>query len=418
MNGRTFVLSLTPVLALLVSWGSPPAFGQFQSAIEGTVRDQSGAVIAAANVTATDSQLGVTRTTTSSTAGYFRLESIAASTYTVRIEASGFQNWEQKDLVVTVGQIRTLAPVLTIASATYQLTISAEQPVNLATPQTSSVIQGASLEQTPLPGQNIFHLLPLAPGLTGNGITSGDIFTTEYAININAAGLRQEQNGFDIDGVATNTPSRGGSTSITPSPAIVESMEVRTNDFDAQKGRNAGAITNVFTKSGANEYHGSIDYFFTDDRLTALTHFQSKLPPSTRNEVSGAMGGAIIKNKLFWFGSFDVLRSSVTQSGSVTVETQDFYNWVKANLSNTVAYPGPYAAAACFLRDRKQSRRADGQSDNREFLPATTRYPWWFGCSWQRELHQRLTKERTPREFPNRPLFEREKSHLRKRDSN
>ena len=168
MNGRTFVLSLTPVLALLVSWGSPPAFGQFQSAIEGTVRDQSGAVIAAANVTATDSQLGVTRTTTSSTAGYFRLESIAASTYTVRIEASGFQNWEQKDLVVTVGQIRTLAPVLTIASATYQLTISAEQPVNLATPQTSSVIQGASLEQTPLPGQNI------VPPVTSGARTDGE----------------------------------------------------------------------------------------------------------------------------------------------------------------------------------------------------------------------------------------------------
>jgi len=353
MNGRRFALSLAVLLPLLVTWGSSPAFGQFLSGIEGAVRDESGALVGGARITATDSQLGVTRTTTSSTAGYFRFESIAASAYTVRIEASGFQTWEQKDLVVTVGQIRTLTPVLTVASAVYQLTVSAEQPVNLATPQTSSVIQGVTLEQTPLPGQNIFHLLPLGPGLTGNGITSGDIFTTEYAININAAGLRQEQNGFAIDGVPTNTPSRGGSTSITPSPAIVESMEVRTNDFDAQKGRNAGAITNVFTKSGSNEYHGSIDYFFTDDQLTALTHFQSTLPASTRNEVSGAMGGAIIKNKLFWFGSFDVLRSKVNQSGSVTVETQDFYNWVKANLSNTVAYkvltlqpPASYATAS------------------------------------------------------------------------
>jgi len=117
MNGRRFALSLAVLLPLLVTWGSSPAFGQFLSGIEGAVRDESGALVGGARITATDSQLGVTRTTTSSTAGYFRFESIAASAYTVRIEASGFQTWEQKDLVVTVGQIRTLTPVLTVASA-------------------------------------------------------------------------------------------------------------------------------------------------------------------------------------------------------------------------------------------------------------------------------------------------------------
>lgn len=348
-------LSVTVLFVLLLSWGSSLAFGQFLSGIEGTVRDQSGALIVGANVTATDSRLGVTRTATSSTAGYFRIGSIAASTYTVRIEMSGFQSWEQKDLVVPVGQTRTIAPVLSIASVPSGITVSAspEVAVNLATPQTGSVIQGVTLEQTPLPGQNIFHLSPLTPGVTGNGVTSGDIYTLEYPININAAGLRQEENGFTIDGAQTNTQSRGGSTSVTPNPAIVESIEVRTNDFDAQKGRNAGAITNIFTKSGTNQYHGSIDYFFTNDSLSARTHFESSLPPFTRNEVSGAMGGAIIKNRLFWFASFDVLRSSVTNAGSATFETRDFYNWVKTNLPNMVAYqaltlapPASYATAS------------------------------------------------------------------------
>jgi len=343
------------LFAVLLTWASPLARGQFLSGMEGTVRDQSGALVGAAKVTATNSELGVTRTTATSTAGYFRIDSIAASTYTVRIEASGFQNWEQKDLVVTVGQISTVAPVLRVASAPSEITVSAsaEAAVNLAAPQTASVIEGSALHEAPLPGQNIFHLLPLTAAVTGNGITSGDIYTTEYAININAAGLRQEQNGFTIDGVQTNTPSRGGSTSITPGPAIVESVEVRTNDFDAQKGRNAGAITNIFTRSGSNQYHGSVDYFYTDDSLSALTHFESTLPPSRRNEVSGAVGGPILKNKLFWFGAFDVLRSHVTNSGSATVETQDLYNWVKANLPNTVAYqaltmqpPASYATAA------------------------------------------------------------------------
>jgi hypothetical protein len=296
----------------------------------------------------------VSKTTTTSDAGYFRIDSIAASTYTVQIQMTGFKTWDLKDLTIEVGEVRTIAPVLELASATTEVTVSASQvAVDLTSPITGSVVLQSTLEETPLPGQNVYGLAALTPAMTGTGVTSGDNFTNEYAININAAGLRQEQNGYDIDGAQTNTPSRGGGTSISPNPAIVQSMEVRTNDFDAQKGRNGGATVDVFTKSGSNQYHGSVDYWFTNNDLTALTQFESKLPPSTRNEVSGAVGGPILKNKLFWFAAIDVLRSSVTSASSATVETQDFYNWVKTNLPNTVAYqaltlapPVAYATAS------------------------------------------------------------------------
>ena len=115
-------------------------------------------------------------------------------------------------------------------------------------------------------------------------------------------------------------------------------MEVRTNDFDAQKGRNGGAIVDVYTRSGTDQLHGGVDYYFTNDSLSALTHFQQSLPASKRQEISAVLGGPAIKNKLFWFGGIDVLRSSQTTSGAATVETQDLYNWVKTNLPNTVAY--------------------------------------------------------------------------------
>ena len=124
-----------------------------------------------------------------------------------------------------------------------------------------------------------------------------------------------EQNGYQIDGAYSNTPSRGGGTSISPNPEIVESMDINTNDFDAQKGRNGGATVYIFTKSGANEFHGSIDYYFLNNPLSARTEFGSTVPPFTRNEVGATFGGPIIKNKFFIFGAIDLLRSSTTSAG-------------------------------------------------------------------------------------------------------
>ncbi len=328
------------LLTLLAGMGSLSAVAQFSSGIEGTVQDQSGAAIANAKVTLTDLNLGVARTINSSQSGFFRIDSISASTYSVRIEAAGFKVWEQKDLTLQVGEIRTISPALEVGSVSTDVTVSAEQAtINTVAATTGAVISELTVEATPLPGQNVYGLSALTPGMTGSAVTAGstDNYTNEYAININAAGLRQEQNGFQIDGAYTNTPSRGGGTSISPNPEIVSSMDIRTNDFDASKGRNGGATVDVFTKSGTNDFHGTFDYYFTNNSLTALTHFQSSVPTFSRNEVGATFGGPIIKNKLFLFGAIDVLRSSSTSAGQYTVETQDFDTWVQTNLPNSVA---------------------------------------------------------------------------------
>jgi hypothetical protein len=323
---------------LLLFVSALSAFAQFLSGVVGTVQDQSGAAIAGATVTITDTRLGISKTTTTNDSGYFRFDSIAASTYTVRVEASGFTSWDQKDLVLQPGETRTLTPALTVGAATTNVTVTAAAvSLDLVTPTTSSVVGSTTVQNTPLPGQNVYGLAALTPGMTGSAVTSGDNYTNEYAININAAGLRQEQNGYQIDGAYTNTPSRGGGTSISPNPFIVESMDIRTNDFDAQKGRNGGATVDIFTKSGTNDFHGSIDYYFLNDSLSARTEFESTVPQFTRNEVGATFGGPIIKNKFFIFGAVDVLRSSTTSAGQYTVETQDFDNWAQTNLPNNIA---------------------------------------------------------------------------------
>jgi outer membrane receptor protein involved in Fe transport len=328
-------------LVLLLGLGGASTFAQFSSGIEGIAHDTTGAVIAGARVTVTDTRLGVTRTVLTGQNGYFRVDSIAASTYTVEIQMAGFQTWKQDGLTLQIAEIRTLSPELKVGDVSTNVEVSATAvSIDLVTPTTGSIISNVTLAETPLTGQNVYGLASLTPGMTGGGVTTAgnDNYTNEYAININAAGLRQEENGYQIDDGYTNTPSRGGGTSISPNPEIVQSMDIRTNDFDAQKGRNGGSTVDVYTVSGSNQFHGNLDWYFTNNALSATTHFENSVSAFTRNEMGATMGGPIFRNKLFWFGAIDVLRSSNPNSYTATVETQDFVNWAKTYEPNTVGY--------------------------------------------------------------------------------
>jgi hypothetical protein len=328
------------LLLMLFGLGGTRVFAQFTSGIEGIVHDTTGAVIPNAKVTVTNNRLGVANSVVSGGNGYFRIDGLPASTFDVQIQAGGFETWKQNGLAVQIAEIHTITPELKVGAVSTNVEVSATAAqVDLETPATGAEISTETVTNTPLSGQNVYSLASLTPGMTGGGVvTAGqDNFTNEYAINLNASGLRQEQNGYQIDDAYTNTPSRAGATSISPSPEIVQSVDVLVNNFDAQKGRNGGATVDVYTKSGSNDFHGAANYYFTNNDLSATTHFSgSSLPSSTRNEVSAAMGGPIWKNKLFWFGAYDVLRSSVASAYTQTVETSDFLTWAKANLPNNI----------------------------------------------------------------------------------
>ncbi len=328
-------------IAVLVLWflfGTAFAFAQFSSGIEGTLHDSTGAVVPGATVTLTDTRLGVTKTAKTSDAGYFRIDSIGASTYNLTIVESGFQTYQESNLALQVGEIRTLSPVLVVGSTATEVTVNASQAsLNLSAATTGSVITEQTVSVTPLGGQNVYGLASLTPGITGSATNSTDNYTNEYAININAAGLRQEENGYQIDNAYTDTPSRAGGTSISPNPEIVESIDIRTNNFDAAKGRNGGATVDVFTKSGTNKFHGTGDYYFLNNDLATRTEFQSSVPTFKRQEMGITAGGPIFKNKLFFYGAIDVLRSSTVSASADTVETQAFDAWATANYPNSVA---------------------------------------------------------------------------------
>jgi hypothetical protein len=183
---RSMRMSILVVLPLTL--GGLSASAQFLSGIEGTAKDQSGALVAGAKVTLTDTRLGVTKTDLTNQSGYFRIDSIAASTYTVQVAMAGFKTWEEKNLTLQVGEIRTIGPVLQVGAVTGEVSVSASNvTLDLISPTTGAVIPEETLQETPLSGQNIYGLSSLTPGMTGAATQTGaDNFTNEYSININA----------------------------------------------------------------------------------------------------------------------------------------------------------------------------------------------------------------------------------------
>jgi len=342
ISSRYAARIISILAALLLGLGGLPAYAQFSSGIEGTATDSTGAVVAGATVTLADTRLGVEKIATTNQAGYFRFDGIGASTYDVEVQLNGFKSWEVKGLILQPGEIRALAPVLQAGSVSVNIEVTAsESSVDLVTPATGAVISGLTVQQAPLMGQNAYALAALTPGMTGAAVTSTSVdnYTNAFTININAAGLRQEQNGYMVDDAYVNEPSRGGGATISPIPDTIQSMTIKTNDFDAQKGRDAGAIVDIYTLSGSNDFHGTFNYYFTDNTLTARTEFQNSpptLPPSQRNEFGGTIGGPIVKNKVFFFGAADGLRSSTVSSGSSIFETPDFLAYAKSAFPNGV----------------------------------------------------------------------------------
>ena len=336
--GRLQLIGRVTALMLFLALGCASAHAQFSSGIEGTVHDSTGAVVPGAKVTLTDTRLGVSKIATTNEAGFFRIDSVAASTYTLQVAEGGFENYQETGLTLQVGELRDLSPVLTVGATATEVTVTAPQAsLNLSAATTGSVISQETVSVTPLGGQNVYGLASLTPGITGSATNSTDNYTNEYAININAAGLRQEENGYQIDNAYTDTPSRAGGTSISPNPEIVQSIDIRANNFDAGKGRNGGATVDVFTKSGSNQFHGTGDYYFLNNNLVTRTEFQNTVPTFKRQEMGITAGGPILRDKLFFYGAIDVLRSSSVSANAYSVETQAFDQWAQANLPNNVA---------------------------------------------------------------------------------
>ncbi len=334
-----------------------PASAQYSSGFEATVLDPSGASIQGATLTVTNRDTQVQQSAVSNVQGYVHLRNLPLGTYHVEIKATGFQTWVESDVKLEGDQVRTLYPKLTIGHQVTTMVVTAEaESVDTTRGNVGRTLESKTVQDSPLIGENLYaSVATLAPGLTGLGDASGSIsaagsigvtpFASEAGFQINAAGQRQEANEFQVDGTTVNGNSRDGVVNITPEPDTVAEMKVTASSFSADKGVQSGALIEIFTKPGTNQFHGSLSEMHFDNVLSARTEFDVDnngnpvpVPKTIRNDFGGTFSGPLIKNKTFFFGSLFWMKSVL---GGVDyddyVETQAFENYVFQNLPNSMA---------------------------------------------------------------------------------
>ena len=328
---------------------SHKAFAQFQSGVEATVVDTTGAVIPNAEVQITNQSTSVTQKAVANGTGYVRILQLPPGTYRVEVRVAGFETWRQADIKVEGADVRTIYPKLTIGAQDQVVTVSAaSQEVQTTSGNIGRTLETKTVQESALVGDNVYASVgTLAPGVTGLGDASGNIssagsvgtnsFAAESGFQINAAGQRQEANEYQVDGTVVDSNSRDGVVNITPEPETIQEVKVTASTFSGEKGRQSGALIEVFTKPGTNKFHGVLSEFHTDNALTARTEFQTQVPKTVRNDFGGTIGGPIFKNKTFFFGSLFWLRSVLGSTDVVSVETPQFAQYVETNFPSSVA---------------------------------------------------------------------------------
>jgi len=326
-----------------------PTSAQYSSGIEGSVTDQSGALIPGAQVTLINQATQVQQSAISNAQGFVQILHLPPGRYRITVKAAGFSTWEQKDIDIEGSDIRAIYPKLSIGAAQSSVEVSATSSTVETTSGTiSRTLEQETVESAPLVGEVLYaSVATLAPGVTGLGGSFGgasssgsqgtNSFNAEPAYQIIGAGQRQEADEYQLDGSTIDNQSRDGVVAITPEPDTVAQMKVSTDVFAADKGHQSGALIEVFTKSGTNKFHGTLSEFYTSKALTARTEFQTEVPRFIRNDFGGTVGGPIFKDKTFFFGSLFWSKSDQGVTLTQTIETPQFVNYITTNYPNSLA---------------------------------------------------------------------------------
>jgi len=320
---------------------------QFTSSLEGRLADPSDAGIPKAMVTVENTSTGIKRSVETSDVGYYRVASLPPGNYTIRVTAAGFETGIFEGVLLENDQTKTFNLTIKLGTASTQVTVTSEVPlVETGEAQVSGHIDEKQVANLPLVGRNFMTLVVLTPGVTGlpsgggqaYAQATGDIFSAEYGVNLNANGQRAESNNFMVDNASVNGSPRGGVTNFSPSADAVQELRVSVNNFSAEYGRNSSAVVNAITKSGTNSFHGTAGWYHTNNVLTARNSvFQPKVPTFRRNEGNGSIGGPVVKNRLFFFGSVDVLRSGVGSGFSASAITPEFTSLIQQRFPSNVS---------------------------------------------------------------------------------
>jgi hypothetical protein len=331
------VACLFPVQAL--------AQGETTSAITGEVRDTTNAVLPGATVTITNHETGLKRSARTNDAGRFSFPQLKPGTYSVRVEARGFEPRQNDDVISSLGQKQTVDFTLKVSRSDEVVEVSSEAPlINLENANTSTTLNAPALEDLPNPGGDLTYPLQFAPGALINTAGSSNDFvggSNGYG-NVEFNGLPALSNGYIVDGLETNDPltnlNSGLSTNLVLGLNSISEVTVNTLSYSVDQGRYGAAQVDYVTKSGTNQFHGNLYELWNGSLLNAADYFTNATPGNhkpgaTVNHFGGSVGGPILHNKLFVFFDSEWVRIALPIVTPTIVPSAAFQQYVLQQLS-------------------------------------------------------------------------------------
>ena len=309
--------------ALILSLAAAVASAQDTTAtLLGTLSDTSGAVLPGVTLSIRHIDTAQTRTMTSDASGRYRAPLLAPGRYEVTAQLSGFQTVVRSGITLTVGQEALVNIQLALGNVAESITVDAAAPlVETTTGTISHVVTEQQLGSMPLNGRDFSQLALLQPGvvMSRSSVQGSNV---GQGVKISVAGSRPSQNLFTLDGTAyndalNNTPA--SANGVMTGVETIKEFRVITNAMSAEYGRAGGGVFNVVTKSGTNQFTGSLFEFFRDDAFDAKNYFEDEKPDFQRHQFGGSFGGPVVRNRTFFFSSYEGLREhkGITQLATV-----------------------------------------------------------------------------------------------------
>ena len=325
-------------LILCGVFSAVPAMSQVSGAtLTGTVKDESGAVVAGAKVSIVNVGTGVNREVAANSEGLYSAPNLLPGSYQVTTTNKGFQTSVQNGITLTVGSTQTLNISMKVGELTQKVEVTAAlQPVQTDSSAIAAVVDSRTVRELPLNGRDWASLAALEPGVSKVASQVGTGFSANkgnrgFGNQLTDSGHRPNENSYRVNGVIINDYSNaapGGATGLNLGVDGIQEFSVITTSYTAEYGRTSGAIINAITKSGTNDFHGTGFFFDRDKVFDAKNYFDpaGPIPSFRRVQFGGSAGGPIIKDKTFVYGTYEGVRQNQPGSRSILVPTQEARN--------------------------------------------------------------------------------------------
>ena len=279
--------------------------------ISGTIKDSTGAVLPGVKIVLLNQETGISRTVQSDGAGRYFASSLSLGRFEVTATLEGFQTVVRSGIVLTVGREAVVDLAMTVGAVVQTVEIIGEVPVIETTNATvSGFVSGEQVRELPLNGRSYTDLALLNPGVIYNR-TTGSAAADGFGVRLSVNSSRTTANSYLMDGALTNDHAgqSGNVSRLSLGVEGIREFRVLTHNYSAEYGRNSGSVVSAVTRSGTNQFHGSLFEFVRNNIFDARDFFNpGDLPPFRRNQFGGAIGGPVLKDHAFFFFNYEGLR--------------------------------------------------------------------------------------------------------------